>query len=608
MDAGEDDDAVNDSVALTHTAGGGDYGAVSRNLTVTVTDIDTAAPAMTMELGAPVHDDADGSGTVTLGDMLTYTATARNSGNVPLTGVALRDVLVDSSGDECGTLGIGASCQLSGDHTVSQADVDAGTVANTATGTASELTDAVTASVSTAVAQERAVTLVKTAAQEGFAAVGDRLDYSYEVSNSGTVTLTGTASVSDDKIAGAAINCPALPESGLAPGGTVTCEGSYTTVQADVDASGVTNAATATVGGTKSAAVSVRVPWVAPQGSDPRLTLGGASGTEDAGTLAFTVTLDPTSLQTVTVGYATANVTAAAGEDYTAATGTLTLAAGVATGAISVAVTDDAVDEDDETFTVTLSSPVNAAVASGSVTATITDNDTRGIALNPAALGVTEGGEASYTVALLSKPTGAVTVTVGGATNTDLSVEPAALTFSTTAWSTVQTVTVDAGEDDDAVNDSVALTHTAGGGDYGAVSRNLTVTVTDIDTASTGITLAVTPATVGESADATNVRVTGTLNHAPALTDTTVTVTVGESSDPATEGTDYGTVADLTLTIAAGASSGTATFTITPTGDEVDEEDETVTVGGIASGFTVTAATVTITDDDTRGIALTRQR
>ena len=36
----------------------------------------------------------------------------------------------------------------------------------------------------------------------------------------------------------------------------------------------------------------------------------------------------------------------------------------------------------------------------------------------------------------------------------------------------------------------------------------------------------------------------------------------------------------------------------------MDEEDETVTVGGTASGFTVTAATVTITDDDTRGIAL----
>ncbi|MCY4484712.1 MAG: hypothetical protein OXC12_17710, partial [Spirochaetaceae bacterium] len=172
------------------------------------------------------------------------------------------------------------------------------------------------------------------------------------------------------------------------------------------------------------------------------------------------------------------------------------------------------------------------------------------------------------------------------------------LTFSTTAWSTVQTVTVDAGEDDDAVNDSVALTHTAGGGDYGAVSRNLTVTVTDIDTASTGITLAVTPAAVGESADATNVRVTGTLNHAPALTDTTVTVTVGATSDPATEGTDYGTVADLTLTIVAGATSGTASFTFTPVDDTVDETDETVTVGGTAAGVAVTAAALTIIDDD----------
>ena len=65
--------------------------------------------------------------------------------------------------------------------------------------------------------------------------------------------------------------------------------------------------------------------------------------------------------------------------------------------------------------------------------------------------------------------------------------------------------------------------------------------------------------------------VTGTLDHAPRLADTAVTVTVGDAGDTATEGTDYGTIETVTLTIAVGATSGTKTFTLTPTNDDVDE-------------------------------------
>ena len=45
-----------------------------------------------------------------------------------------------------------------------------------------------------------------------------------------------------------------------------------------------------------------------------------------------------------------------------------------------------------------------------------------------------------------------------------------------------QTVTVTAGEDDDAVDDEVTLAHTASGGDYGSVTEDLPVTVEDGDT------------------------------------------------------------------------------------------------------------------------------
>jgi hypothetical protein len=40
------------------------------------------------------------------------------------------------------------------------------------------------------------------------------------------------------------------------------------------------------------------------------------------------------------------------------------------------------------------------------------------------------------------------------------------LTFTTTNWGTAQAVTVKAGQDNDASNDTATLTHTASGGDY----------------------------------------------------------------------------------------------------------------------------------------------
>ena len=55
------------------------------------------------------------------------------------------------------------------------------------------------------------------------------------------------------------------------------------------------------------------------------------------------------------------------------------------------------------------------------------------------------------------------------------------LTFTVDNWDVAQTVTVKAGQDDDAANDTATLTHTASGGDYASVTKNLPVTVTDDD-------------------------------------------------------------------------------------------------------------------------------
>jgi chitinase len=104
------------------------------------------------------------------------------------------------------------------------------------------------------------------------------------------------------------------------------------------------------------------------------LVLEGNSGTQD---LAFTVTLSAASATPVTVAYATANGTATAGSDYTAASGTLTFAAGQTSQVVHVKVAGDTTREYNETLTLALSSPSGVTIADGTATGTILNDDAR---------------------------------------------------------------------------------------------------------------------------------------------------------------------------------------------------------------------------------------
>ena len=78
---------------------------------------------------------------------------------------------------------------------------------------------------------------------------------------------------------------------------------------------------------------------------------------ESSRTVRFTVTLEPVSSSTVTVDYTTVDGTAVAGDDYTTASDTLTFDPGDKTQTVDVVILSDSVAEDDETFTLVLSSP-----------------------------------------------------------------------------------------------------------------------------------------------------------------------------------------------------------------------------------------------------------
>ena len=142
---------------------------------------------------------------------------------------------------------------------------------------------------------------------------------------------------------------------------------------------------------------------------------------------------------------------------------------------------DDSVDDDGESVELTFGRlPVGVSEgATSRAVVQITDNDGRGIDLSPTSLAVSEGGSATYTVALASQPVTPVTVTITGHLGTDVNLDRTSLFFTASTWNTAQTVMVSTAPDLDATNDSTTLTHTASGADYGSVAAALTVTVVD---------------------------------------------------------------------------------------------------------------------------------
>ncbi len=131
-----------------------------------------------------------------------------------------------------------------------------------------------------------------------------------------------------------------------------------------------TGALCTAAGGKLETGISVTIP------GPVAISVADDSVEEAAGAvLAFAVTLDRARHATVTVDYATENGTATAGEDYTAASGTLTFAAGETAKTVEVAVLDDLHDEGNETLVLRLSNPSGARIADGEATGTIENTD-----------------------------------------------------------------------------------------------------------------------------------------------------------------------------------------------------------------------------------------
>ena len=217
----------------------------------------------------------------------------------------------------------------------------------------------------------------------------------------------------------------------------------------------------------------------------PSLIIAGASAAEGSN-LEFTVTASNAATADVTVQYSTSiasDDTASTGDFAAASAETLTIAAGEETATISIASIDDPDDEDDETFSLTLSSPSSNAELGLQVSAkgTIEDDDEPGIALSTPTLEVTEGSDATYTVTLATRPTGTVTVTIDAGSNSGVTLSTTRQVFTAADWNQARTVIVSAAHDADADPGSATITHSASGPGYESVSGQLPVSVVDDD-------------------------------------------------------------------------------------------------------------------------------
>lgn len=221
-----------------------------------VSDEDAARVELPATPGIALTKQPTLSGDGVAGSTIAYALTAENTGTVTLTGVTIADPLAGLSaptytwpGAE-GTLAPGESVTATATYTVTQADVDRGSVLNAATASGTgvrggDVSDAADAEVP--LSQAASIELVKDAvlADAAPAAVGDTVDYSFLVRNTGDVTLTGVTI--DDPMLPAGVVLGEWPSTAgtLAPGESVTATASWTLTQADLDRGGVTNTATA---------------------------------------------------------------------------------------------------------------------------------------------------------------------------------------------------------------------------------------------------------------------------------------------------------------------------------------------------------------------------
>ena len=179
-----------------------------------------------------------------VGDVISYTYDVTNTGNVALQGpFTVADDKAAASCPATGSLAIGASIRCTASYSITQADLDAGSLTNVATahGLFSGVPVTSTQAQATVIAvQTPQLALAKSVAPITYTVAGQVITYTYILTNTGNVTLHEPFTISDSMTTA---TCP--PTSSLGPGGMLQCTGTYTITSGDMANGSVTNVATA---------------------------------------------------------------------------------------------------------------------------------------------------------------------------------------------------------------------------------------------------------------------------------------------------------------------------------------------------------------------------
>lgn len=419
--------------------------------TVSITVAETPTPTTAVVTGAvrsrpELHLTKSSTAPAPLqpGDRITYTIVVTNGGSGPAAALTITDQLPTdttfapgsinltapdggSAGTAPPTLAYDVEIQNGGRMTVTFA-VTVNTslttgiaIANTALVTGTDLISGASDTVTDTVTG--ADLAIAKWSDSSPATPGQTLTYTLTITNAGPgdaadliVTDTLPAAVAYSDAAGSGWSCGHT-------GGVVTCTRSLLpvgvapaiviTVTAPISDGTITNTATVTAASldpltaNNDDAITTTVTL-------PSLSLAAAaySVSESVGQAVLTVTLDRTPFTTATAKYTTADDTALAGSDYTAVGGTLQFGPGVTALTFTVPITDDSLDETDESFTVTLSD--FSAAQAGSITkttVTILDDDQPILAIGKQrdAAYVGPGDTIEYTIVVSNNGTGTTT-------------------------------------------------------------------------------------------------------------------------------------------------------------------------------------------------------
>jgi hypothetical protein len=248
-------DLVAGSFANTATASGSDPQGQLVSATASKTVPAAPTPALSLTKSASPMSYSK------VGDVINYTLVATNDANVTLHDVSIVDVklgeltctqTVDAKLGELTctppvTLAPGAALTCTGSHTVTLADLVAGSFANTATASGSDPQGqpvSATASKTVPAAPTPALSLTKSASPMSYSKIGQVIVYTYIVKNTGNVTLSGPFNINDNKLG--TFHCSTATS--LAPNASISCTKSYTIQAADIKPlpNSITNTATAT--------------------------------------------------------------------------------------------------------------------------------------------------------------------------------------------------------------------------------------------------------------------------------------------------------------------------------------------------------------------------